>query len=85
MKKLSFWEFTKHFKYYAFRRDRQKINGTLFTGYTYKTEHPITPEQRKILLNYSNVVVGCGCYQYAPELKFTTIFIANSKSKLKNA
>ena len=85
MEKLNFNKFVDLCEYSAFKRCRSYIGEKLYNGYFYKIcgfRNGATVENLKI---YSNVKIYNGRTEYAPEIKFIGVFIANSESKAKNA
>lgn len=83
-KKLNFSTFANKFVYYAFAKVRREINGKVYNGYIYKLCNKLAEQEKEELKqNYNNILIGGGCYEYAPEIKFDTIFIAHSLSKAR--
>lgn len=85
MEKLTFNKFVDLCDYSDFRRCRSYIGEKLYNGYFYRLcgfRNGATVEK---LQSYSNVKIYNGRTEYAPEIKFIGVFIADSESKAKNA
>ena len=85
MEKLTFNKFVDLCDYSALMRCRLYIGEKLYNGYFYKLcgfRNGATVESLK---SYSNVKIYNGRIEYAPEIKFIGVFIADSESKAKNA
>ena len=85
MEKLTFNKFVDLCGYSDFRRCRSYIGEKLYNGYFYRLcgfRNGATVEKLK---NYSNVKIYNGRLEYAPEIKFIGVFVADSESKAKNA
>ena len=82
MAKINSITFMQNFNFYSWSKCKRQIDGVLYNSYIFKLCKPLTTEQKTMLKNkYSNIEFLKGHAQYAPELKFEAVFIANSKSK----
>jgi hypothetical protein len=80
-KKLNFLEFTKIFKYTAYKHIKIKINNVAYCGYVYRLYSPSVQAIEQAKKKYNNIVFYNGCVEYAPELKTVWLFIATKSIK----
>ena len=85
MEKLTFNKFVDLCDYSDFMRCRSYIGEKLYNGYFYRLNGLRNGATVEKLKNYSNVKIYKGRKEYAPEIKFIGIFIADTESKAKNA
>lgn len=84
MGKLDFYKFVDMCNYCDFSKQRAKIGDKLYNGYLYRLCGYKNGTTLDDLKKYSNVKIYNGHCEYAPELKYTRVFIAHSISKAKN-
>lgn len=83
MEKLTFYKFVDLCDYSYFRRCRSYIGEKLYNGYFYRLFGFRNGATVESLKSYSNVKIYNGRMDYAPEIKFIGVFIADSESKAK--
>ena len=81
--KLDYWAFyhfceeRKNFYYDSSRRTLIKKNGEKIRGTLYTLEKPLTDDDKKFLTSWKNVDLFISQCQYAPEIKYNAVFLAD--------